>query len=80
METAKVNSELESNIKVLSERLTQYQDHLNAKIIPNIRELQKQKETLKSDIDMIKGAIQAYQGCQKVISDSKEPTQPESEG
>jgi predicted nucleic acid-binding Zn-ribbon protein len=72
MEIQKVNNELESNIKVLTERLTKYQEHLNTNIIAVIKRLREEKKLVLSNIATINGAIQAYQGCQQMVKPDAE--------
>lgn len=69
MEMSKVNSELDVNIKALTDRLTQFQEHLNSKILPNIKQLRKDRDVLIKDIATLNGAIQAYQGCKTMVSE-----------
>lgn len=73
METQKLTSEVEAKIKQLSETVTQYEDNLNARILPALKELRRKKEMLLSDINVMKGAIQAYQICVQLGSLPEEP-------
>jgi len=71
MDVTNVRAEIEKSIKALSERMGQYNSHLNNEILPALEKLQKEKKAVKKDAETMNGAIQAYQQCLQQLATIK---------
>ena len=66
MEVSKFKTEVEANIKALSDRHAELQGQLNSKVIATIKQLRQEKKLIEVELAKLVGAIQAFHGTVQI--------------